>query len=273
MKDAFGGPYEGAFRVRRGCVRGAFASVMEGVCGNVMGAVGKCLVRCGSGREGGCVRFERSGAICVPHVCTKEPAEAKGGASSSKIDGSEGPSLWGERARTQTNAVAITACFIVFWFRFLLGDSALTAPTRTAPSAAHLARTGIGSGVPGHQRPDRIAPVHRVATGRAPEPPTPHRIAIAAGAAVSPRRSDRLTGDENVVSGGLPRLDGRDWSGVGTATSTSWTPGSSTRPATDRESELDEVAGDEALGLDADCADAVGAVAADLSSVVHDEDQ
>ena len=38
-------------------------------------------------------------------------------------------------------------------------------------------------------------------------------------------------------------------------------------------SELHEVAGGEALGLDADCADAVGAVAADMSSVVHDEDQ
>jgi len=39
------------------------------------------------------------------------------------------------------------------------------------------------------------------------------------------------------------------------------------------ELELDEVTGGEALGFDADCTDAVGAVAADLSSVVHDEDQ
>ena len=40
-----------------------------------------------------------------------------------------------------------------------------------------------------------------------------------------------------------------------------------------RESELHEVAGGEALWLDADCKYAVGAVAAGLSSVVHDEDQ
>ena len=42
---------------------------------------------------------------------------------------------------------------------------------------------------------------------------------------------------------------------------------------TDSESELDEVAGGEALVLDADCADAVSAVAADLFSIVYDEDQ
>ena len=45
------------------------------------------------------------------------------------------------------------------------------------------------------------------------------------------------------------------------------------RRPTSSDLELDKVAGGEALGFDADGANAVGAVAADLSSVVHDEDQ
>ena len=59
-----------------------------------------------------CVRFGPSGAICVPHVCTKEPAQATRGSRRPKMGRSGGrgagvnatepqPNAGGERNRTQ----------------------------------------------------------------------------------------------------------------------------------------------------------------------------
>ena len=89
----------GLFGVRSVC--SGFVRVSFG------GGAGEGLRRSGRGRgrwrSGRCVRFGRSGAVWVPHVCTKVPAEVTGG-SRRPIAGRSG-ARGAERERNRTQGV------------------------------------------------------------------------------------------------------------------------------------------------------------------------